>query len=314
VERYHSVLRSLSSSPTARLAILGAASRFWARSAQWTLIVFDKLLQYRIVEPADVITFVFHPPTELDIVAQGSGDEASGSFSKTTEVSTDAGAVTHRLRDWSTFGWWDIVKLTVEKVNGRVDQLQARLAANERQDADAEERKGAAAVSGGRAPEGPEDNATSSNGNGVLVFPSSAAEVERSRREAAEKADRERAVKGATEEARKALEAIRVEQRKVLVGTTSGFVHLLRISESRLPAKEAASDDEDEVSLPETDEEWQAWWISKWYHEFVRLFSKHLNDNRVLIESNVFAGEAGGSKGVQRCKDLLGAVCEALNE
>ncbi|KAK0523219.1 Nuclear cap-binding protein subunit 1 [Tilletia horrida] len=337
VERYHSILRQLSTTPAGRLAMLGAASRFWARSAQWTLIVFDKLLQYRIVEPADVITFVFYPPTELEVLTNGSGHTMPNSFSKTTEVQATIGSdvVTERLRDWSTFGWWDIVKLTVEKVNGRVDQLQARLAASERKDEDDKERKDAAAASGGATQQGEGQNGgggksgSSSNGAGGTssVFPSSAAEVERSMREAAEKAERERIMKSATEEARKALEAIRVEQRKVLVGTTSGFVHLIQVTEARLGGRSAAAskmdqdggeeEDDEEEEGPVSEDDWQAWWVSKWYHEFVRLFAKHLSDNRVLIESNVFSAAATADSargGVQAAKKLFAAACEALEE
>ncbi|CAD6888426.1 unnamed protein product [Tilletia controversa] len=338
VERYHSVLRQLSSNPNARLAMLGAASRFWARSPQWTLIVFDKLLQYRIVEPADVITFVFHPPTALDIITQGSGNGVSTSFSKTNEVQVEistgaagASTVTERLRDWSTFGWWDIVKLTVEKVNGRVDQLQARLATNEKKDEADQERKDAAATTATAKKEGQAADESGTNGNGATgaggtsssLFPSSAAEVERSMREAAEKAERERVMKNATGEARKALEAIRVEQRKVLVGTTSGFVHLLRVTEALAGPKVAEMDEDAEEGgvgnddVPATEAEWQAWWVGKWYHEFVRLFVKHLAENRVLIDSTVF-GDAethdSARGGVGKAKKLFSAVCEALEE
>ncbi|KAE8211404.1 hypothetical protein CF327_g4840 [Tilletia walkeri] len=335
VERYHSVLRQLSSNPNARLAMLGAASRFWARSPQWTLIVFDKLLQYRIVEPADVITFVFHPPTELDVVTQGSGNEVGSSFSKTTEVTvnvpaegTAANSTTERLRDWSTFGWWEVVKLTVEKVNGRVDQLQARLATNEKNDEADKERKDAAATTSG---EGHAAGEKDTNGNGATtsgattgsLFPSSAAEVERSMREAAEKAERERVMKNATGEARKALEAIRIEQRKVLVGTTSGFVHLLQVTEALAGPKTVEMDEDTEEGannddVPTNEIEWRAWWVGKWYHEFVRLFAKHLSDNRVLIETTVFGGVGSTSDsvrgGVGKARTLFVAACEALEE
>ncbi|KAK0546340.1 Nuclear cap-binding protein subunit 1 [Tilletia horrida] len=339
VERYHLILRQISTSPSARLAVLGAASRFWARSSQWTLIVFDKLLQYRIVEPADVIAFVFLPPEELQVLDQGSGNHVPGSFSKTTQVEvtlpqasgTTATSV-ERLRDWSTFGWWDIVKLTVEKVNGRVDQLQARLAASERKDADDEDRKGAVAAStatdGDNSMLGSGQNGAN-NGSGLAesvsgsLFPTSAAEVERQVREAADRAERERVMKGATGEARKALEAIRVEQRKVLVGTTSGFVHLLKVTEAVAGGRVNADGDEDssespeaESSVPVTEEEWQAWWVAKWFHEFARLFAKHLADNRVLIDTTVFgqAGAISARGGVAQAKKIFLAACDALDE
>lgn len=39
-------------------------SKFWRRNGQFHLIVLDKLLQYRLLEPADVIAWVFAPQVE----------------------------------------------------------------------------------------------------------------------------------------------------------------------------------------------------------------------------------------------------------
>ncbi|KAI3485305.1 hypothetical protein L1887_51418 [Cichorium endivia] len=64
VERYHGLLRTLSRSARMRAAMLAAAVRFWIRSPPWLHIVVDKLLQYRIVAPADVVEFILIRPRD----------------------------------------------------------------------------------------------------------------------------------------------------------------------------------------------------------------------------------------------------------
>ncbi len=129
VERYHSLLRQLSRSPRMRAAILSGAVRFWARSQQWVHIVVDKLLQYRIVEPADVVEFIFSPPTdEPATIKAGNGDEGR--------------------EGWVGFNSWTLLRLTLEKVNGRVDQLKKRLEEIQRKEAEELERKEAALAAG----------------------------------------------------------------------------------------------------------------------------------------------------------------------
>ncbi len=55
VERYLIVLRALSGPPEAKEHVLELVANFWKRSHQMVGIVFDKLMQYQIVEPADVV-------------------------------------------------------------------------------------------------------------------------------------------------------------------------------------------------------------------------------------------------------------------
>ena len=126
VERYHSLLRQLSKSARMRAAILSGAVKFWRRSQQWVHIVVDKLLQYRIVEPADVVEFIFSPP-EDEPVTIARGEQGEG---------------------WVGFNTWTLLKLTLDKVNGRVDQLKKRLEEISRKEAEEQERKDAAAAAG----------------------------------------------------------------------------------------------------------------------------------------------------------------------
>lgn len=119
MERYHELLRSLSQTPDARLSILESTAQFWSNSPQWVLIVCDKLLQYRIVEPVDVVRFVFTSEpgrTNSPFALAGQSPEWGPT-----------------RRDWSSFHWWTILRLTVDKILGRVTQLTRRVQELQRQ-------------------------------------------------------------------------------------------------------------------------------------------------------------------------------------
>ncbi len=90
VERYLIVLRALSGSPEAKKHVLELVANFWQRSHQMVGIVVDKLMQYQIVEPADVVGWVFaHSSRGLD---------------------------------------WDLLRSAVDKANGRVVVARRRVA------------------------------------------------------------------------------------------------------------------------------------------------------------------------------------------
>ena len=64
IERYLPVLRTLAQGAEAKADLLGAAAEFWRRNPQMVRIVFDKLMQYQIVDPSDVIGWAFTAKTE----------------------------------------------------------------------------------------------------------------------------------------------------------------------------------------------------------------------------------------------------------
>ncbi|KAN0062429.1 Nuclear cap-binding protein subunit 1 [Thecaphora frezii] len=262
VERYHGLLRQLSSSPRMRMAILCGATRFWARSAQWVNIVIDKLLQYRIVEPADVIEFVFSPPTDEPApVLLGSGDGVAHSFSKVP--ATAAGGL---QRDWSSFNWWLIIRLTLKKVNGRVDQLQKRLEDIEREEALELERK-EAALAAGLDEDADNDKAESAEtGLTLPLFPTSASLPPRPEVAAVKEEEKRRAT---SQEAKASLEAIQVEQRKVFVSALGGFLKLVR----QLDALKLDSSGGVDQTQEWTELQWQSWWIRGWFLELCRSVS-----------------------------------------
>ncbi|CAO1628956.1 unnamed protein product [Sympodiomycopsis kandeliae] len=315
VERYHGLLRQLSSSPSMRSAILASTTRFWARSAQWVIIVLDKLMQYRIVEPADVINFIFYPPaasTVPETILQGSGDGVPASFSKLLEATGKQGA----CRDWASFDWYEIVRMTIEKVNGRVGQVRRRLARLQREEAEEAERKEAAAAAGVA-----EDDAEAATGGGggdsptsavkvPFSFPTSAslpprpaaaaaaapaptptAETETKRKE--EEDQRKQTV----EEARSSLDSILSEQRKVLAGAFRGLAE----SFTRM---------QNGIDSTSEESEWRAWWAREWYLAYLRQFNKDF----VTMQETLSAVVVGQGQEGSEWKVLFEEACKLAYE
>ncbi|KAM0746015.1 hypothetical protein T439DRAFT_307230 [Meredithblackwellia eburnea MCA 4105] len=64
LERYLALLRSLTPSEASRVELINTVARFWKRNAQFRLIVIDKLLQYRLLDPTDIVAWVFEKDAE----------------------------------------------------------------------------------------------------------------------------------------------------------------------------------------------------------------------------------------------------------
>ena len=101
IERYLPLLRNVasgnltttgSSNLEARIDILTAVAMFWKRSPHMIVIVFDKLMQYQIVDPTDVVSWAF---------------TSGGKNSTATYPSINALL-------------WDVVGGALDKANGRV--------------------------------------------------------------------------------------------------------------------------------------------------------------------------------------------------
>ena len=121
IERYLPLLRNLatgnisstgSTNAGARTDIMVAVATVWRRSRHMILIVFDKLMQYQIVDPTDVVAFAF---THYASVTEGTP--------KTTFSA-------HQ---------WDVLKSALDKASGRVMIQRKKVAVLRRE---AEERAG----------------------------------------------------------------------------------------------------------------------------------------------------------------------------
>lgn len=118
IERYLPLLRSLAGSTTvgvgnaeAKADILTAAAAFWKRNKQMVNIVFDKLMQYQIVDPTDVVAWTF-----MNVA----GD---GHLSGMGPLSLSAFE-------------WDLLKGALDKANGRVMIARRKVAALRKEEDD----------------------------------------------------------------------------------------------------------------------------------------------------------------------------------
>jgi nuclear cap-binding protein subunit 1 len=92
--RYIGFIRELVSRPSAPIGLLRVVFKFWAQNRQFGFIVFDRLLQYRVINPPDVVAYMFDEEEE---------------------------------KDWSDIANWDVLRSTLERVGSRVRQLTERL-------------------------------------------------------------------------------------------------------------------------------------------------------------------------------------------
>ncbi|KAJ3864570.1 MIF4G like-domain-containing protein [Lentinula novae-zelandiae] len=133
IERYLPLLRTLASggvtasagagNPEAKADILSAAASFWKYNPQMVAIVFDKLMQYQIVDPTDVVSWTFLHVSEVD------------------EFEADLKAPLNL----SAFEW-NLLKGALDKAIGRVNIARRRLALLRKED---DENRARAKANGG---------------------------------------------------------------------------------------------------------------------------------------------------------------------
>ncbi|CEQ40467.1 SPOSA6832_02087, partial [Sporobolomyces salmonicolor] len=138
LERYLTLLRNLTPTAEKRQDLLNTVAVFWRRNAQFHLIVLDKLLQYRLAEPSDVIAWVFAPQAE--------------------------GA---RRKTWSDLDLWGVVAITLRTLDSRVEAGRGRVEGLKREEEtrEAEKTEGEAAATGEAAQEESSENKVEGDGD-----------------------------------------------------------------------------------------------------------------------------------------------------
>ncbi|KAJ1993323.1 Nuclear cap-binding protein subunit 1 [Coemansia umbellata] len=96
IEKFMPALQRFGDSPEAKLQIAKITEDFWLKNPQFFAITIDKMINYRVIDPATVVELLFD---------------------------------SSHVGKWSKFHFWEILRNTVNKVNLRVVQLQGRLAA-----------------------------------------------------------------------------------------------------------------------------------------------------------------------------------------
>jgi len=109
MERYLQLLRSISVAE-GKADVLDAAGDFWRKNSQMIIIVFDKLMQYQIVDPTNVVTWAFAPRQSKRGLAGLTTDE------------------------------WQLVKGAIDKAIGRVAISKRKLAVLRKEEDDARAR------------------------------------------------------------------------------------------------------------------------------------------------------------------------------
>lgn len=136
IERYLPLLRNVASAGVsniggsgnaeAKAAILTAAAAFWKRNRQMVGIVFDKLMQYQIVDPTDVVGWTFLNGSAVGQLDSGEGPVAGGPLSL------------------SAFEW-DLMRGALDKANGRVVIARRKVTALRKEEDDTRARAKASA-------------------------------------------------------------------------------------------------------------------------------------------------------------------------
>ncbi|KAI5829567.1 hypothetical protein K523DRAFT_241884 [Schizophyllum commune Tattone D] len=253
IERYLPLLRTLAGQVggNAHTDILVSAASFWASSPQLITIVFDKLMQYQIVDPKDVVTWVFarskQPRQDGMVVAK-----VEGGVKIEDGDAPDAGAPGMTITEW------DVLRAAVDKANGRVIIARRKLAALRRED----DERHARAVAGMEV-----------DGDGE--------------KEVKEQNEENPAVQTAL----KAFESLTAEQKGALSRTLEGFVDLLTGAESPVaPAARAILSEKSWHNRANWSEaEWAAWATWGWYKNFAREYAVYLRPYSTALSTVAFS-------------------------
>ena len=136
IERYLPVLRvlasgtisstsSATSGPSAGDAdaksdILVSAAEFWRRNTQMVCIVFDKLMQYQIVDPSDIVSWAFTHSANI------------------ARADRDSYAEERKTRVYSFV--WSVIEGALDKANGRVAIAKRKVTALRKEEDDSRAR------------------------------------------------------------------------------------------------------------------------------------------------------------------------------
>jgi nuclear cap-binding protein subunit 1 len=122
-ERYLDLLRHLTPDQSSRRTILDGVDTYWRQASQMRLIVVDKYLQYGVLEGEDVVDWVFAGEAEV-----GGGDRADG---------------------WTDGEKWEMLRMCLDKIVGRVAGVKRRVRMVEREDEVARARRAAERLDSG---------------------------------------------------------------------------------------------------------------------------------------------------------------------
>ncbi|KAJ7666528.1 MIF4G like-domain-containing protein [Mycena rosella] len=137
IERYLPLLRNIASggassaggggNAEAKADILTASAAFWKHNRHMVAIVFDKLMQYQIVDPTDVVGWTFINRAEIRELSEATGPLSLSAFE------------------------WDLLKGALDKANGRVMIARRKVMALRKEEDDTRARVKASGGADGNA-------------------------------------------------------------------------------------------------------------------------------------------------------------------
>ncbi|WAR62696.1 hypothetical protein PtB15_15B283 [Puccinia triticina] len=260
LERYLELLRNLTNSASARASLLQTVSKFWRKNGQFELIVIDKLLEYRVIDPIDSLRHSFE---------------------------------TYKTSQWGELQFWDGMKMTIEKVTRRVKASRTKLAKLKKDEEDQRDRQRAA---GGEILEAGNGAANMGDINMKDGIDGEEGKKDEERTEEVKgetiqlKEELETMRRGEIATAERELEANLTEQVIVLAEAIGRFSSARSEAEERLK-NEQDSQPADEVVEPSNCDQkdqvrkvsakdvafWKAWWLRGWCREFYRLFGPEIS-------------------------------------
>lgn len=127
-ERYLDILRHLTPDMSSRRILLDGVGSYWKQSSQMRLVVVDKYLQYGVLEGIDVVDWIFQDDGVGSLGGNSGGGEGDG---------------------WTDGENWELLRMTLDKVVGRVAGVKRRLRAVEREDEEVRARRAAERLESG---------------------------------------------------------------------------------------------------------------------------------------------------------------------
>jgi len=263
LERYLELIKNMTNSPNARASLLQTVSKFWRKNGQFELIVIDKLLEYRVVDPIDSLRHSFD---------------------------------TYKSSQWGELQFWDGLKLTIEKVTRRVKASRTKLATLKKDEEDQRDRQRAA---GGEILES--GNGTANMGDLNMKEGADGEEGKRDGEDVQgastqQKEELETIRRDEIATAEKELEAHLAEQVVVLAEAIGRFSRARSEAEEMLNKEEGAAatavtgggSEEEEPANGAKEEQprkapskgtnfWKAWWLRGWCRELYRLFGPEIS-------------------------------------
>lgn len=231
-----------------KVDILTAAAAFWKHNRQMVGIVFDKLMQYQIVDPTDVVGWTFVNGAGIGSQAGQPGGSVGGGGGPLSLSAFE----------------WDLLKGALDKANGRVMIARRKVTALRKEDDDTRAR---VMASGGETLEVDGDVKQGEYRFCIkrsnLILPSSYAE------------ETPATDNPALTTALKALTSLTREQKAALSRTLDGFVSWIAPSlaahspnpDARAILTESSWNDRASWDM----DEWNAWETWGWYRQFCRV-------------------------------------------